>query len=81
SEFRDLKLDFWPNRQFDWTVSNHVTHQPLKRTLFAGDSDEDYLFDLWHARRIACRRSFEPGTYDSDITLANWPQMDYWLKP
>ncbi|MGL4289866.1 MAG: FAD-dependent oxidoreductase [Phreatobacter sp.] len=81
AEFRDLKLDFWPNRQFDWTVSNHVTHQPLKRALFAGDSDEDYLFDLWHARRIACRRSFEPGTYASDITLANWPQMDYWLKP
>ncbi|QCI65354.1 FAD-dependent oxidoreductase [Phreatobacter stygius] len=81
AEFRDLKLDFWPNRQFNWTVSNHVTHQPLTRALFAGDSDEDYLFDLWHARRIACRRSFEPGAYASDITLANWPQMDYWLKP
>ena len=78
---RDLKLDFWPNKQFDWTVSNHVTHAPLKRQLFAGATDEEYLFDLWHARRIAYRRNFEPGTYASDITLANWPQMDYWLRP
>lgn len=79
--FRDLKLDFWPNRQFDWTVSNHVTHKPLKRALFAGDSDAEYVFDLWHARRIAYRHNFVPGAFDSDITLANWPQMDYWLKP
>ena len=81
AEFRDLKLDFWPNRQFDWTVSNHVTHQPLKRALFAGDSDAEYLFDLWHARRIAWRRNFADGAYRSDITLANWPQMDCWLRP
>jgi hypothetical protein len=79
--FRSLKLDFWPNRQFDWTVSNHVTHEPLQRSLFAGDSDADGVFDLWHARRIAAQRNFEPGAYASDITLANWPQMDYWLRP
>ena len=81
AEFRELKLDFWPNRQLDWTVSNHVTHEPLRRALFAGDSDEEYLFDLWHARRIAWRRNFAPGTYRSDITIANWPQMDCWLRP
>lgn len=80
-EFRKLKLDFWPALQFDWTVSDHVTHKPLQRSLFAGDSDAEYLFDLWHARRIAYRRNFMPGVYGSDITLANWPQMDYWLKP
>ncbi len=79
--FSKLKLDFWPAHQFDWTVSDHVTHKPLQRSLFTGDSDTDYLFDLWHARRIAYRRNFMPGAYGSDITLANWPQMDYWLKP
>jgi hypothetical protein len=67
--------------QFDWTVSDHVTHKPLQRSLFADDSDAEYVFDLWHARRIAYRRNFMPGAYGSDITLANWPQMDYWLKP
>ncbi len=80
-EFRKLKLDFWPGPQFDWAVSDHVTHKPLQRSLFVGDSDAEYLFDLWHARRIAYRRNFSPGAYGSDITLANWPQMDYWLKP
>ena len=79
--FRALKLPFWPGPQFGWTVSNHVTHQPLDRKLFIGDTDEPYLFDLWHARRMAARRNFLPGTYASDITIANWPQMDYWLKP
>jgi hypothetical protein len=80
-QFRALKPDFWPGPQFGWTVSNHVTHEPLERTLFVGDTDEEYLFDLWHARRVLYRRNFLPGAYPSDITIANWPQMDYWLKP
>ncbi|MFC7738973.1 FAD-dependent oxidoreductase [Roseomonas sp. GCM10028921] len=79
--FRDFRPSFWPGPLFGWTVSNHVTHEPLERPLFAGDSDAPTLFDLWHARRIAWRRSFEDGAYESDITIANWPQMDYWWRP
>jgi len=33
--------------------------------------------DLWRFRRIAARNNFEPGVYASDITLVNWPQIDY----
>ncbi len=33
--------------------------------------------DLWRFRRIAARNNFEPGYYASDITLVNWPQIDY----
>lgn len=36
-------------------------------------------FDIWLYRRIADRNNFLAGTYRSDITLANWPQNDYWL--
>jgi hypothetical protein len=79
--FRALKPDFWPGPQFGWTVSNHVTHEPLERRLFASDTDDEYVFDLWHARRILARRNFLPGAFASDITIANWPQIDYWLKP
>jgi FAD dependent oxidoreductase len=79
--FRDFRPPFWPGPLFGWTVSDHVTHAPLERPLFAGDSDAPTLFDLWHARRIAWRRNFEPGHYASDITIANWPQMDYWMRP
>lgn len=79
--FRTLQLDCWPGPQFSWTVSDFVTHEPRERPLFVGPTDAQSLYDLWHARRIAYRRHFEPGSYVSDITLANWPQMDYWEKP
>ncbi len=79
--FRTLQPDCWPNAQYDWTLSDFVTHQPRTRPLFAGPTDEPGLYDLWHARRIAWRGHFQPGAYRSDITLANWPQMDYWEQP
>jgi FAD dependent oxidoreductase len=71
----------WPGPQFSWTLSDFVTHQPRVRPLFAGPTDTVGLYDLWHARRIAYRGNFEAGVYPSDITLANWPQMDYWKRP
>ncbi len=37
--------------------------------------------DLWLYRRIAARGNFLAGAYRSDITLVNWPQMDYWGGP
>ena len=79
--FKTLQLDCWPGPQFSWTLSDFVTHQPRDRPLFAGPTDAPGLYDLWHARRIASRQNFEPGAYPSDITLGNWPQMDYWEAP
>lgn len=79
--FRLLQLACWPGPQFSWTVSDFVTHQPRVRPLFAGPTDTPTVYDLWHARRIAWRKNFTDGSYPSDITLANWPQMDYWLRP
>lgn len=76
-----LQLDCWPGPQFSWVLSDFVTHQPRERPLFVGQTEVKGLYDLWHARRIAYRQHFMPGCYASDITLANWPQMDYWEKP
>lgn len=78
---RSVQLECWPGPQFSWTLSDFVTHQARERPLFVGPTDTESLYDLWHARRIAYRGHFEPGAYASDITLANWPQMDYWEKP
>ena len=78
---KTLQLECWPGPQFSWTLSDFVTHLPRERPLFVGDTDEASLYDLWHARRIAWRKHFRAGAYASDITLANWPQMDYWEKP
>jgi len=76
-----LQLECWPGPQFSWTLSDFVTHEPRVRPLFAGPTDAESLYDLWHARRIAFRKNFMPCRYASDITLANWPQMDYWEQP
>jgi FAD dependent oxidoreductase len=71
----------WHGKRFSFTIPDHVTHKQRARPLFAGDSDVDYLFDLWHGRRIAHRVNFQDGFYRSDITLACWPQNEYWDKP
>jgi len=79
--WRDGILAPWTSSRFTWTIPDHVTHELRQRPLFAGDTDEEYVFDLWHARRIAYRKNFQPGAYPSDITLACWPQIEYWDKP
>ncbi|HLT62418.1 MAG TPA: FAD-dependent oxidoreductase, partial [Microlunatus sp.] len=33
--------------------------------------------ELWTFRRILARKNFEPGAYDSDVVLVNWPMIDY----
>jgi hypothetical protein len=35
--------------------------------------------NLWRYRRIIDRGNFVEGAYQSDISLVNWPQNDYWL--
>ncbi len=78
---RKLQLPCWPGPQLSWTLSDFVTHEPRERPLFVGPTDTESLYDLWHARRIAYRQNFVPGSYPSDITLVNWPQIDYWEMP
>jgi FAD dependent oxidoreductase len=64
------------------------TGEPVERTIRPnppGDpaevgpdlSDPELDRDLWLFRRIVARRNFADGAYRSDITLANWPQLDY----
>jgi hypothetical protein len=64
------------------------TNEPVARTFRPnppGDpaaigpdlSDPALDRDLWLFRRIVARGNFVPGAYRSDITLVNWPQMDY----
>ncbi|MFB9184831.1 FAD-dependent oxidoreductase [Dactylosporangium sucinum] len=37
--------------------------------------------NLWTFRRIAARKLFQDGHYASDITLVNWPMIDYFEAP
>ncbi|GAA3413558.1 FAD-dependent oxidoreductase [Paenibacillus hodogayensis] len=73
--WREYRPAFWPGRMFDWVGPHVITLEPRQYTLF---SDGD-LFPLYPYRRIADNRHFAPGTYESDITMVNWPQNDYFI--
>jgi hypothetical protein len=64
------------------------TNEPVARTLRPnppGDpaaigpdfSNPELDRDLWLFRRVAARGNFVAGAYRSDITMVNWPQIDY----
>jgi hypothetical protein len=70
----------WPGRLLSWQMSHPITLAP--RTLAfdpAGPVKEG--LNLFDYRRIADPSRFVPGTYESGISLVNWPQNDYWLEP
>lgn len=79
--WRDHQPSYWPAKQLSWTTSNPFTLEPEKGQLFVGDTDEARINDLWHFRRIFYRKHYPTGMYLSDITIANWPQLDYTLGP
>jgi FAD dependent oxidoreductase len=78
----------WPEGQLSFLAPDPRTGRPVERTLHPnppGDpadvgpdlTDPELDRDLWLFRRIAARGNFLEGRYRSDITLANWPQIDY----
>lgn len=75
SFWKQYKADFWPEQQLSWMGLIPHTLEPVKYSLFP----DGVSFSLWKYRRIVDHTLFEEGTYDSDITLVNWPANDYWL--
>lgn len=75
---------FWPGSQLSWEDVEPITLETRVRPLFEGDprrAERSHDRDLWHYRRVLARRNFEPGWPAGDVTLINWPQIDYWDKP
>ncbi|MEF2278732.1 FAD-dependent oxidoreductase [Deinococcus sp. YIM 134068] len=81
SFWRGYQADFWPGKQLSWTLCHPITHRAVFRDLFGNPDETPHGGDLWHFRRIFARRHYPEGRYPSDITLVNWPQIDYWLGP
>ena len=77
--WRSYHSDFWPGPQLGWDDVDPITLQTRTRMIFDGPTDRKRGDDLWHFRRIFYRRHYPDGFYPSDITLVNWPQIDYWL--
>ncbi|WP_409342235.1 FAD-dependent oxidoreductase [Paenibacillus sp. MBLB4367] len=73
--WRQYKADFWPGHHLSWSAPKHSPVEGY--SLFKRPN----YFSLWEYRRVIDKELFEPGAFDSDVTLVNWPQNDYWLGP
>ncbi|MDP3950131.1 FAD-dependent oxidoreductase [Microbacterium sp.] len=74
-----------------WTAPNPRTLEIDTRAFSPNPGDDALAVDadqsknagdqnLWFFRRIAARDLFTPGFYESDISLVNWPSIDYFLE-
>ena len=73
--WRDYQAAHWPGPQLGWATTEPETGLPLRRPLFGPTGEQD----LWTFRRIRHGASWVPAV--PDVTLVNWPQVDYWLAP
>jgi hypothetical protein len=88
THWRSFQPPFWGGPLFSWSPPSPRTGRPEPR-FFTPNPDDDPQrvqadlsqeggdLDLWTFRRIAARRNFTDGAYESDITLVNWPMIDY----
>jgi len=68
----------WGGPLLSWQATHPITLEPVVRTFDpVHPKPERGPMDLWTFRRIADRRNFVEGAYESDIVLVNWPQIDY----
>lgn len=83
--WKGYQADFWPGPQLGWHDSNPITLEKRYRAIFDSNSppkrSSGRPSDFWHYRRILNKDYYSEGAYPSDITLVNWPQIDYWLGP
>lgn len=82
--FRDTVPSFWPGPQLSWTDIEPITLERRERPMFSGrpeDAVESDDLDLWHYRRILSRRMMGEDWAGHDVTLVNWPQVDFWDAP
>ncbi|WP_447925705.1 FAD-dependent oxidoreductase [Georgenia muralis] len=90
--WRSYAPDFWGGNLLGWAAPHPRTLEVVERhfepnpgddalAVFADQSLNPGDGNLWTFRRIAAKDLFEPGTYPSDITLVNWPSIDYFDGP
>jgi hypothetical protein len=84
--WRSYQPDYWPGPLLGLTAPDPRTLEPLERRFVphepVGEIVADQSLDpgdreLWAFRRIVSRDVFEPGFCDSEVTIVNWPMIDY----
>lgn len=82
--WRDTVDPRWPGPQLSWVDVVPDSLAERVRPLFA-DAPEAAVWkradDLWHYRRILARAILDPSFAGGEVTLVNWPQIDYWELP
>jgi hypothetical protein len=69
----------WSGRLLSMTGLSPRTMKPVTY-MFAPNVEPNKAFaGLWTYRRILHRENFEKGVFDSDVTVVNYPQIDYML--
>ncbi|MER6950967.1 FAD-dependent oxidoreductase [Nonomuraea sp. NPDC000554] len=90
--WRGYQPPFWGDRLLSWRCPSPRTLEIVERSFTPNPGDDPLLVEadqrvnpgdanLWTFRRIAARDTFVPGAYASDITLVNWPMIDYLEGP
>lgn len=76
--------DFWPGPQLSFEDLDPISLEPRFRPMLADEHSLDadtYTGDFWHYRRVLTRKNLRPDFPGGEVTLVNWPQIDYWDKP
>lgn len=81
--WRDYQPDFWPDKTLSWHDVYPHTLEKRYKAIFETDPSPDGRdsFTFWQFRRILDRSYYPDGVFPSDITLVNWPQIDYFVGP
>lgn len=67
----------WSGKLLDLKYSNPRTLEPKELGFHPEGKSTGDALNLWTYRRIINRNNFQPGIYDGDISIVNWPQNDY----
>ncbi|QPC83346.1 FAD-dependent oxidoreductase [Phototrophicus methaneseepsis] len=81
--WRTYQPDFWPDKFLSWYDVYPHTLKSRYKGLFDTEASPDGRdnFTRWEFRRILYKGHYPQGTFPSDITLVNWPQIDYFVGP
>lgn len=78
-EFTPSLVPAWSGRLLSLTGLSPRTLQPVQYNFQPNREPNRAFAGLWTYRRILDKSLFLDGTYDSDCTLVNYPQIDYLL--
>ncbi len=90
--WRAYRAPFWPGPHLGWVYPHPMTLKAVRATLDFDDATQMFMgplgrapvppedaVNLWTYRRILYATHLQEG--HRDISVVNWPQNDYWLRP